>query len=118
VRCSGRVRACACLENWVAAGAKLNHNRLLLAQYRNNGNTNLKLNLFPFVNVNCATAGSGSAREREQGGVSGSEVYIHPTLTHFLPSKNQLSCSFYDRNLSKALIELYPPPRRLAAGAL
>lgn len=56
------VRACACLENWVA-GAKLNHNRLLLAQYRNNGNTNLKLNLFPFVHVNCATAGS----EREQG---------------------------------------------------
>lgn len=111
------MRACACLENWVAAGAKLNHNRLLLAQYRNNGNTNLKLNLFPFVNVNCATAGSGSAREQgESLWLRG--IYPSAQLTHFLPSKNQLSCSFYDRNLSKALIELYPPPRRLAAGAL
>jgi hypothetical protein len=47
--------------------AKLNHNRLLLAQYRNNGNTNLKLNLFPFVNVNCATAGSASDTEKAGG---------------------------------------------------
>jgi hypothetical protein len=75
VRCSGRVRACACLENWVAAGAKLNHNRLLLAQYRNNGNTNLKLNLFPFVNVNCATAGGAGARESR--GSSLPPRYIH-----------------------------------------
>lgn len=96
----------------------MNHNRLLLAQYRNNGNTNLKLNLFPFVNVNCARRLLWQRERTSRGSESaGSELYAQ--LTHFLPSKNQLSCSFYDRNLSKALIELYPPPTRLlAAGAL